>query len=206
MQLTSLQLAVRAFVKNYYIEGHRFYHTMDHIESMLDGYDKYFNACFTEAEFLAIVYHDIVYLPWASGNEENSAAMLNAHHKLYFSKVKQEIIDEAVEIILATKHDGTPVSEAAKRVVDLDMMILGKSEDTYEKYRGNTRREYGMFSDEQWTEGRIKVLQRFLGMDRIFLTDEMHDALEEKARYNIQQELDRLTCQPTVCSNCETSS
>lgn len=205
MQLTSLQLAVRAFVKNYYIEGHRFYHTMDHIESMLDGYDKYFNGCFTEAEFLAIVYHDIVYLPWASGNEENSAAMLNAHHKLYFSKVKQEVIDEASTIILATKHDGTPVSEAAKRVVDLDMMILGKAEDIYEKYRSNTRREYGMFSDEQWNQGRKIVLQRFLDMPRIFITDSMHDRFEERARSNIQKELEQLTCPPQACSNCEAS-
>lgn len=191
MYLSGLQLAVRAFVKNYYIEGHRFYHTMDHIESMLDGYGKYFGDI-SEAEYLAILYHDIVYLPFTGGNEENSVSMLNAHHKIYFNKVNQDIIDQASEIILATKHDGSPVSEAAQRVVDLDMMILGKSEDVYKKYVANTRREYGMYTDEQWNAGRAKVLAGFLAMPRIYFTDVMHKQFEQKARENIQQELTTL--------------
>lgn len=196
MHLTSLQLAVRAFVKNYYIEGHRFYHTMDHIEVMLDGYEKYFHESFSEAEFLAIVYHDIVYLPWASGNEENSASMLNAHHKLYFSKVKQEVIDEAMDIILATKHDGPGkmYMKSAQRVVDLDLMVLGKSEDAYKKYVANTRREYAMFSDDQWNAGRAKVLQHFLDLPRIYYTDVMYERFEQQARDNIKQELEELKC------------
>jgi len=207
MHLTGLQLAVRAFVKNYYIEGHRFYHTMDHIESMLDGFDKYFHDNFTEAEFLAILYHDIVYLPWASGNEENSASMLNAHHKLYFCKVKQEVIDEAMDIILATKHTdpGKMHLVTAQRVVDLDLMILGKPEDVYKKYVANTRREYGMFSDEQWREGRMKVLQGILGQDRIYHTEVMHEKFEQKARDNIQKELEELACPPPTSLNSDKS-
>lgn len=199
MQLTSLQLAVRAFVKNYYIEGHRFYHTMAHIEAMLEGYEQHYHAQFSEAEFLAIVYHDIVYMPWTTDNEENSAKLLNAHHRLYFSKVKQEVIDEAMTIIRATKHFGPyeVLTESAKRVIDLDLMILGKAENVYKKYVANTRQEYGMYSDEQWNEGRANVLRHFLNSPRIFITDAMHKHFEERARINIQQELDELTTATT---------
>lgn len=191
MYLTSFQLAVRVLVKSYYIEGHRFYHTMDHIEAMLDGYAKFFGDI-TEEEYLAILYHDIVYLPFAKGNEENSVGLMNAHHKVYFYKLKPEVLQAASDIILATKHDGTPVSEAAQRVVDLDMMILGKNEDVYKKYVANTRKEYSMYSDEDWAIGRAKVLRTFLAMDRIFFTDVMRNHFEHHARVNIQKELEEL--------------
>lgn len=191
MYLTSFQLAVRVLVKSYYIEGHRFYHTMDHIEAMLDGYAKYFGDI-TEAEYLAVLYHDIVYLPFAKGNEENSVGLMNAHHKVYFYKLKPEVLQAASDIILATKHDGTPVSEAARRVVDLDMMILGKNEDVYKKYVANTRKEYSMYSDEEWKVGRLQVLKAFMAMPCIFLTTVMYNQFEAKARINIQQEIHEL--------------
>jgi predicted metal-dependent HD superfamily phosphohydrolase len=194
MYLTSCQLAIRVLVKTYYIEGHRFYHTMDHIEAMLDGYNKYFGEDPSLAEYLAILYHDIVYLPYASGNEDLSAGLLSMHHTIYFPQKPDEVIDQAKEIILATKHDGTPVPGFAERVVDLDMMILGKSEDVYKKYVANTRKEYLMFTDEQWAVGRANVLRRFLGLPRIFITDVMHKQFEAKARSNIQQELEALEC------------
>lgn len=191
MYLTSFQLAVRILVKSYYIEGHRFYHTMDHIEVMLDGYNKYFGDV-SEAEYLAILYHDIVYLPFAKWNEENSVGLLNAHHKVYFHKLKPEVLQAASEIILATKHDSSPVSFAAERVVDLDLMILGCSGDVYRKYVANTRKEYAMYSDTEWKVGRTKVLQGFLAQERIFITDIMRNHFEHQARVNIQKELEEL--------------
>jgi predicted metal-dependent HD superfamily phosphohydrolase len=190
MVLTSFQLALRSLVKHYYVTPHRFYHTIEHVDAMLDGYENYFHEEMSLAEYFAILYHDAVYKPWSSQNEEESVCLMFAHHPNYYPKIKHEVLDAAKEIIMATKHlDGQVISVRCQRVVDLDMMILGKSPDVYDEYVARTRKEYSMYSDEQWAAGRTHVLQQFLDTPRLFLTNEMYTVFEQAARGNIQREL-----------------
>lgn len=190
MLLSTFQLAVRFLVKPYYQEAHRFHHSWDHIETMLDGYEKFFGNVMSEEEYLAILYHDIVYQPWSARNEEDSIEMLRLHYNIHFPKQEFELIAKAIGIIRDTKHDGHAPTFWSQRVVDLDLMILGKNEKAYERYKNNTRREYIRYSDLEWNRGRSSVLQSLLDQPRIFSTQEMYDAFELKARDNIQKELD----------------
>lgn len=191
MHFNSHQIAARLFVKSYYTEGHRFYHTMNHIDAMLDGYTKYFGDI-NEAEYLAILYHDIVYLPFSNRNEENSVGLLRIHHSVYFNKIHSEVLQAASAIILATAHTGWRIPEIAYQVVDLDLMILGSPEEVYLKYINNIRKEYSVYTDEEWNIGRIRILQGFLNTTRIYLTDVMYNLFESTARDNIQKELNIL--------------
>jgi predicted metal-dependent HD superfamily phosphohydrolase len=200
MVLTSFQLALRSLVKHYYVTPHRFYHTIEHVDAMLDGYEHYFNEEMSQAEYFAILYHDAVYKPWSSENEEGSAFLMYLHHPNYFPKIKIEVLDAAKEIIMATKHiEGQVVSARCQRVVDLDMMILGKSPDVYDEYVARTRKEYSMYTDEQWAGGRAHVLQQFLDTPRLFLTNEMYTVFEQAARANIEREL------ASLCLSTETA-
>jgi predicted metal-dependent HD superfamily phosphohydrolase len=191
MILTSFQLSIRVLVKSYYQEPHRFHHTWDHIQAMLDGYQEYFGDTMGEEEYLAILYHDIVYSPWSKRNEVDSIEMMMLHHTQYFSKKNDSVMRAASSIIYDTAHNPELVhAKPSERVMDLDMMILGKSEKAYERYKNNTRREFIRYDDDQWNEGRAKVLEGFLAQKRIFFTQEMFDAFEVRARQNIQKELD----------------
>lgn len=189
MVLTSFQLALRSLVKYYYVTPHRFYHTIEHVDAMLENYEKYFGEPMTQAEYFAILYHDAVYKPWSDTNEESSVSLMRTHYPNYFPKIKNEVLDRAAEIILATKHNAVNVPECCHRVLDLDMMILGRAGEVYDEYVARTRKEYSMYTDEEWNVGRAKVLQGFLDMPRIYFTDQMHLAFEQRARANIAHEL-----------------
>jgi predicted metal-dependent HD superfamily phosphohydrolase len=175
-------------VRPYYMAAHRHYHDTRHIEDMFFSYVEFFGDEMTQAELLAIMYHDIVYLPWDSNNEFNSVKMLELHHKFYFPKVKQDLIDTASLIIMDTKHKGQ-INEFSKRVVDLDMMILGSEPLKYSEYGHNIRKEYFGFSDEVYRGGRKWFLETLLKQERIYETPKMYALFELKARKNIQIEL-----------------
>jgi len=191
MLLTPFQLALWTLVKPYYkaAEPKRYYHTMTHIDAMIQGYGKYFGEI-PKSEYLAIVYHDIVYDPLSKTNEVDSAALLWEHYLGHFSHLDPLVTERAVKIVLATQHKpGELVDPIAYRVVDLDLMILGLEPEVYDEYVKNTRKEYLMFNDAQWKYGRSKVLKMFLEYERLFHTDELHNALDKQARDNLQREL-----------------
>lgn len=80
--------------------------------------------------------------------------------------------------------------------LDLDMGILADSPSVYEKYSQQIREEYSHYPTEAYRLGRSKVLQGFLLHERIFLGPDT-EAMEQKARENIQSEINRLAMQST---------
>ena len=190
MVLNEFQHALWSLVKPYYITPHRFYHTMTHVDAMLHGYDKFFGKISLE-DYLAILYHDAVYKPWSNTNEEDSVQLMRLHQQNFFTKVTNDKLYLAEKRILATKHGSGQVFGDCRKIVDLDLMILGREDQVYDEYAENTRKEYVMYSDEEWRVGRTKVLQGFL-KKRIFLTDELHSVFEEQARKNITREIESL--------------
>jgi predicted metal-dependent HD superfamily phosphohydrolase len=80
--------------------------------------------------------------------------------------------------------------------LDLDMGILADSPSVYEKYSQQISEEYSHYPTEAYRLGRSKVLQGFLLHERIFLGPDT-EAMEQKARENIQSEINRLAMQST---------
>ncbi|KAK6642719.1 hypothetical protein RUM43_004221 [Polyplax serrata] len=76
--------------------------------------------------------------------------------------------------------------------LDLDMRILGSSENKYAQYIKNIHCEYSFLDETQYKKLRKKVLQSFLLIPNIFATKYFRDKYEAQARKNIQQELETL--------------
>jgi predicted metal-dependent HD superfamily phosphohydrolase len=174
-------------VKPYYDEPHRFYHTMKHIDAMLKGYVELFGQM-SLAEYLAIMYHDVLYFANSKTNEFDSVNMMFLHQKLFYPHIDENILFTAKDFIMATCHNVEPTI-FAERIVDLDLMILGRPPKIYDEYVKNTRKEYSWYSNDAWASGREAFLEGMLTKPRIFNTDVAFDLFEQQARKNMEREL-----------------
>ncbi|MNX82674.1 hypothetical protein D3C86_1144100 [compost metagenome] len=72
---------------------------------------------------------------------------------------------------------------------DADLSILGKSWEAYATYYQQIRKEYSIYPDFMYTNGRKKALQHFLDMEYIFKTSHFQNKYESQARRNLEKEL-----------------
>ena len=178
-------------LKDAYTHKNRYYHNLDHLENMF----REFSTCFHlldefKAFQFAIFYHDIIYNVKKKDNEEKSAELANA--QLWELKVSHEIIDNVVDLIVATKSHERSEEAAINLFVDVDMSILGYDWEIYEEYAQNVRKEYKIYPDILYKKGRREVLKHFLQMDTIFKTEMYQTKYEKPARENILRELEQL--------------
>ncbi|MEI8390699.1 MAG: HD domain-containing protein, partial [bacterium] len=140
-----------------------------------------------------IFMHDIVN---GSPNdvEDSVEIALKLLHKSENSKFKNKE-NLLREIILATKHDSSVpenLSLEAKIIADIDLSILGSDKSSYNIYAKQIRREYSRYPDDVYNPGRIAVLKGILIKHNIYKTDFFQKKYEQKARINIQNEIDFL--------------
>lgn len=183
------------FVWDEYSQPHRAYHTWHHIHDMF-GIAGQLGEVLTVNQRLAILYHDIVYIPGSSENERLSAMLLKTHvaqNKAQFKEAFPEANLEIVEsIIRDTKNHLPSQYNETKLVLDLDMSILGAEPDRYQKYVKDVMFEYAEYAGERMNKGRAEFLQTLLLQPNIFLTDVCQAKFESKARDNIKAELETL--------------
>lgn len=172
--------------KNYSDSG-RYYHTLTHLGDLLQKLYPYRNKFASwDVVVFAIVYHDIIYKTTSSNNEEKSADL--AMQRLTDIGFPDHLKSVCRQFILATKkHE--PADFETNLFTDADLSILGAEPEVYKKYYSQIRREYSIYPDLLYNPGRKKVLQHFLGMERIFKTDEFFEKYEKRARANLQDEL-----------------
>lgn len=177
-------------IAEHYSSPGRYYHTLDHLDAMLrelvpfkDHFENW------SAVVFAIGYHDAIYNPLNSNNEEKSAAMALA--RLQGIDVPEEWTNKCTQFILATKKHEAGDHEM-NLFTDADLAVLGSDNSTYNSYAKNVRREYSMYPHFLYRPGRKKVLHHFLNMERIFKTDEFAGKFEEQARVNLMRELSGL--------------
>lgn len=146
---------------------------------------------------LAVLYHDLIYAPGAPDNEEKSAQLL----KRQFGSA--EGISDACEAIRLTTHrpedycewiaKGPAKREEIEWFLDADMAILGEIPARYDAYRAAVRREYGMFSDEEFRQGRRTFLEGALSRKALFHSDWFRDRFQRQATDNLSKELASLS-------------
>jgi predicted metal-dependent HD superfamily phosphohydrolase len=180
-------------IVEYYSEKNRAYHNLSHIQSLLSLSeslsDKIQNP---DALYFAIWFHDIIYDTKRSDNEEKSAEF--AVDALASLGIPEQTIALAREMILATKHHrGADLSWDTKAFLDLDTSILGAPEEIYKEYGRAIRREYSWVPDFLYRKGRVKILNDFLGRERIYYTEEIASKYELQARQNIAAEVRALS-------------
>jgi predicted metal-dependent HD superfamily phosphohydrolase len=171
-----------------YGEPHRRYHTLEHIAACLGELDACPLSEKSDVE-MALWFHDLVYDPRASDNEERSARELEelgSAHGIDMSN--------AVRLVLLTKHGASaaPVTAAEQTMIDVDLSILGADDATFDAYDRAIREEYAFVPDELYREGRKKVLRHFLDAKSIFASDYYRERLDGRARSNLARAIARL--------------
>ena len=167
-----------------YSEKHRAYHTLDHIEACFRHLDKVYDQAKHPHEIeLALWFHDAVYKPFSSRNEEDSAYMARAF--LVQNQTRADIIERICDLIILTKEHNLPSSIDGKLMLDIDLSILGASERVYAQFEKDVRREYKRIPSFVFKKKRKEILQTFIARSKIYQTDYFFARFEKQAKKNL---------------------
>jgi len=176
-------------IETAYMRKGRYYHTLQHLENMLGQLEEVKHLIRDwEVALFSLFYHDIVYKALRKDNEEKSAEL--AEKRMAWLGVAPTAIGACVEQILATKGHGISPSADTNYFTDADLSILGAEAGAYDAYAREVRKEYAVYPEIVYKQGRRKVLEHFLAMERIYKTDYFFERLEERARENLRREVE----------------
>jgi predicted metal-dependent HD superfamily phosphohydrolase len=173
-------------------EPQRRYHTLTHLAAVLDVVDALAGqAEDADAVRLGAWFHDAVYAPDRSENEERSARL--AERVLPEAGVPAAVVAETARLVrLTTGHEPAPGDRNGAVLCDADLAVLGGAPAAYAAYAAAVREEYAFVPEEDFRAGRAAVLEQLLGLPTLFRTDRGHAAYEQAARSNLRTELDAL--------------
>jgi predicted metal-dependent HD superfamily phosphohydrolase len=172
-----------------YEEPHRRYHTTAHLAEVLDRVDDLAaEADDLEAVRLAAWFHDAVYDPLGTGNEECSAAL--AERVLATTGRPAETVAEVARLVrLTATHDPAGGDRNGAVLCDADLAVLAADPGRYAAYAAAVREEYATVPDETLRRGRADVLRRLLDLPSLFRTARGRERWEDAARHNVRAEL-----------------
>ncbi|GHI06841.1 hypothetical protein AQI88_39230 [Streptomyces cellostaticus] len=174
-------------------EPQRRYHTTAHLTAVLDHIDvleKY--AADPDVVRLAAWFHDAVYLPERSENEERSAHL--AERALPEAGVPAPKTAEVARLVrLTVTHDPADDDRDGQVLCDADLAILAAPPSAYAVYTAEVREEYHFVPSDAFREGRSAILRQLLDLPRLFRTPYGREHWEPTARYNLAAELDLLS-------------
>ncbi|MEV5725399.1 MULTISPECIES: HD domain-containing protein [Streptomyces] len=174
-------------------EPQRRYHTLTHLTAVLDHVD-------TLAEYaddpdlvrLAAWFHDAVYLPDRSENEERSARL--AERALAEAGLPDERTAEVARLVrLTAGHAPADDDRNGHVLCDADLAVLASPPSGYAAYTAAVREEYGFVPADAFRAGRAAILRELLALPRLFRTPYGAEHWEATARYNLTAELEMLS-------------
>jgi predicted metal-dependent HD superfamily phosphohydrolase len=169
----------------------RFYHNAAHILDCLRELDIARDSCEDpSAVEAAIWFHDFVYDPIRSDNEERSAEA--AKKMLTELGADPAWIENARRLILDTKHAKEPATPDGRLLVDIDLSVFGRSAPRFDAYERAIRREYDHVPEQAFAKARAAILRRFLNQPTIYLTNHFRRRYEPAARENLRRSAERL--------------
>ncbi|MFE9387446.1 hypothetical protein ACFYMO_30145 [Streptomyces sp. NPDC007025] len=187
-------------------EPHRRYHGTAHLRAVLDRLDELAAQLPPEGEAgrgtgvradagpdlaavrLAAWFHDAVYRPDRSENEERSARL--AERALPEAGVPATRTAEVARLVrLTVTHDPAGDDLNGELLCDADLAVLAGTPEQYAHYAAEIRQEYAFVPDAAFREGRSAVLRQLLGLPHLFRTGYARDHWEPAARHNLTTEL-----------------
>jgi predicted metal-dependent HD superfamily phosphohydrolase len=138
-------------------EPHRHYHTLRHVGLMLSQLPPD-HPCAREM-IAATLFHDIVYDPAKSDNEEQSLAVFEAAASALATDGPL-----VSAMILATKShhfrkEATVEDEAINLLLKADLSILWTPDpECYAWYAGGVRLEYGFVAEDLYRQARTRIV------------------------------------------------
>jgi predicted metal-dependent HD superfamily phosphohydrolase len=173
-----------------YAEPGRHYHDERHLEECEQRLDAVPDLGEAEQRLLrwALLWHDAVYDPQRSDNEERSAEL--ARLDLAACGVDEDAAAEVARLILLTKgHRVRADDRVGALMVSIDLAILGSDPLRYREYSNDVRNEYAHVPEDAWRAGRAAVLQSLMADGPIFADPIFRASLEDQARTNMEAEL-----------------
>ena len=196
-RLASVPVDILRDLRTRHAEPQRAYHTWQHVGELVDLFAEVEDRLRSpEAVLFAVLFHDAVYDPRRSDNEERSADLLGAAAA---GALDAKAMATARRLIDATKLHKLPVGLPAEEVsdarlfIDMDLSILAASPDRFDEYQRQIRVEYAHIPDDAFRTGRSMVLSRFLERRPLFLSDWGRSRFAEQAFTNLQRALAGLT-------------
>jgi predicted metal-dependent HD superfamily phosphohydrolase len=168
-----------------YSAPNRYYHNLKHVEDCLGALAGVDDLSATDREILtqAIWWHDVVYEPTRSDNEERSARLAEQH-------VASDISQEVGRLIRLTKiHQVEPDDRLGAILISIDLSILGAEPSRYDAYAAAIRKEFAHVPEGDYRAGRSKVLTRFAAQPVIFPDAAFARKFDRQARENLAREL-----------------
>ncbi len=155
-----------ATLEKHYEQENRFYHNLDHILHCYEELDWVVSQnSFSEKTLkdigTAIFAHDILY----NMHQDQTDEELSAQWLLQYGQELSLDFQSSAELIRSTAYFSSSEStldETTKLMHSIDFAILGKNAEQYTIYKNNIRKEYSVFSDQEYMEGRIKSLEKLL--------------------------------------------
>ena len=174
-----------------YAEPVRAYHTAEHIRDCLAQFDlSRHTARHADEVEAAIWFHDAVYLPGASDNENRSARL--AQTSLADARAPLEVAHRIAGLVVATQHLTIPSEPDEALLCDIDLSILGRTPEVFDEFERRIRREYAWVPEPVYRGARAEILAGFLRRRSIFQTDFFRKRYESQARANLQRVIEKL--------------
>lgn len=169
-----------------YAEPARAYHTAEHIQDCLIQLDRSRDIARHPNEVeVALWFHDAVYVPGASDNEDRSARL--AQTALQACAVQLEVSRRVAELVLATRHLTLPRDPDGQLLCDIDLSILGREPEVFDEFERRIRQEYAWVPEPMYRSTRAEVLAGFLRRRPIFQTKSFREQYELPARANLER-------------------
>ncbi len=172
----------------------RAYHSLAHVREVIEHYRA---AAIRPGwrqpreVYLAICYHDAIYVPGRTDNESLSANLARAHCAQFLSGQPIDV-DRVAHLIELTARHGklalTDLDAEAALFVDCDMAILGADAASFDRYDAAITEEYrGVVPGFVFRFKRRQFLRELLARPRIFLSDYGHARWDAQARLNFRR-------------------
>ena len=168
----------------------RRYHTLQHLEECFAHFGAIGALAARPAEVaLALWFHDAVYDPRKSDNEERSAEWARASLQGAGLAAPGQRVHALVR---ATRHAAVARGSDEEVLIDIDLSILGAAPERFDEYERQVRAEYGWVPELLFRRTRRQILAELLARATIYSTAPMRERLEAPARANLARSLERL--------------
>ena len=179
---------------NCYNQSGHFYHNLEHIESFLRAIEPYLHKCERNKELiLAVFYHDAVYNPLRTDNEEKSAQL--ARKELKILGIDRETRIRIMYLIRRTAnhlHKKHEDDFCTRLFLDGDLYILSVPWEKYKYYAQGVHKEFIRIPDRIFDRKRKDFLKKMLSQKFIYCTPEFREKYEKLARENMLREINEL--------------
>ena len=184
-------LSIFSGLERAYAEPARAYHTAEHIRDCLAQFDLSQHTAQRPDEVeAAIWFHDAVYLPRGSDNEESSARL--AQTTLAEAGAPLEAAHRIAGLVLATEHLAIPDEPDAALLCDIDLSIFGRTPEVFNEFEQRIRQEYAWVPEPVYRSARAEILTGFLNRSSVFQTDFFRQRYESQARANLARVVEEL--------------